>query len=156
MEPFEKNTYFHWTPYLYVFNVDVASNQNGNQPQQWHHGIISVWQSPRIVTIWPSFKLRCKGALTCMCTKLKGKQTLNICPTWRWEAIKGCNQPNHDIMAYFPLDSYPELPKSDPVLAAYCTFDLNWPPPTWGQIHCDSWWANQLILWLQGLVQWLN
>ncbi len=36
----------------------------------------------------------------------------------------------------------------------YCTFDLNWPPPNWGQNHRDSWLANQLILWLQGLVQW--
>ena len=38
----------------------------------------------------------------------------------------------------------------------YHMFDLNWPPPNWGQIHSNSQWANQLILWLQGLVQWLN
>ncbi len=38
----------------------------------------------------------------------------------------------------------------------YCTFDLNWPPPNWGRIHRDSWWAYQLILWLHWLVQWLN
>ncbi len=29
--------------------------KGGNQPQQWHHGIISIWQSPRIAKIWPSF-----------------------------------------------------------------------------------------------------
>ena len=39
---------------------------------------------------------------------------------------------------------------------SYCTFDFNWLPPKWRQIHRDYWWANQLILWLQGLVQWLN
>ncbi len=29
--------------------------KGGNQPQQWHHGIIFIWQSPRIAKIWPSF-----------------------------------------------------------------------------------------------------
>ncbi len=36
----------------------------------------------------------------------------------RWEAIKGGNQSNHDITASFQIDSHPELPKSDPALAA--------------------------------------
>ncbi len=36
-------------------------------------------------------------------------------------------------------------------LQAYRRFDLNLPPPNWGQIHRDSLWAKQhhLILWLQ-------
>ncbi len=38
----------------------------------------------------------------------------------------------------------------------YCTFDLNLPTPNQGQIHRNSWCANQLILWLHCLVQWLN
>ncbi len=29
--------------------------KGGNQPQPWHHGIISTWQSSRIAKIWPSF-----------------------------------------------------------------------------------------------------
>jgi hypothetical protein len=57
-----------------------------------------------------SVVLRCKGALTCLRAQLKGKKTLYICPKWRWEAIKGGNQPNHDIMVSFQLNSHPELP----------------------------------------------
>ncbi len=41
-------------------------------------------------------------------------------------------------------------------IVTYCTFDLNWPPPNWGQIQRNSCWANQLILWLHWLVLWLN
>jgi hypothetical protein len=49
---------------------------------------------------------------------LKVKKTLYTFPKWRWKSIKGGNQPNHDIMASFPLASHPELPKSDQALAA--------------------------------------
>jgi len=38
-----------------------------------------------------------------------------------------------------------------PTWGMYRTLDLNSPPPNWRQIHRDSWWANQCILWLQGL-----
>jgi hypothetical protein len=58
--------------------------------------------------------LQCKAALKC----LQGKKTLYICTIWRWEAIKGGNQPNHGIMASFPLDRHPEFPKSDLALTA--------------------------------------
>jgi hypothetical protein len=36
---------------------------------------------------------RCKGALICLHTSLKGEKTLYICPLWMWEAIKGGLQP---------------------------------------------------------------
>jgi len=46
--------------------------------------------------------LWCKGALICLRTSLKGEETLYIWPKWRWEAIKGGNQPqplHHGIIS---------------------------------------------------------
>ncbi len=46
--------------------------------------------------------LRCKGALICLCTSLKGAKTFYICPLWMWEAIKGGLQPqpwHHGIIS---------------------------------------------------------
>ncbi len=46
--------------------------------------------------------LWCKGALICLRTSLKGEKTLYVCPKWRWEAIKGGNQPqplHHGIIS---------------------------------------------------------
>jgi hypothetical protein len=46
--------------------------------------------------------LWCKGALIYLRTLLKGEKTLYICPKWRWEAIKGGNQPqplHHGIIS---------------------------------------------------------
>jgi hypothetical protein len=62
-----------------------------------------------------------------------------------------------NVFAYSLIQRH--LPVGSCVVACrgtYRTFDLNWPPPNWGQIHRDSWCANQLILWLHWLVQGLN
>ncbi len=55
-----------------------------------------------------------KGALICLHTSLKGAKTLYICPMWMWEVSKVVYSLNHNIIASFPLNSYPELQKSDP------------------------------------------
>ncbi len=56
---------------------------------------------------------QCKGDLICLCTWLKGAETLHTCPIWMWELFKGVYSQNHDIMASFPLNGHPEMLKTN-------------------------------------------
>ncbi len=103
---------------LYMFKVDVGSNQrwySASTMTSWHHFHLTVTQNCQNLTQLQ----RCYSVTvpSYACVPNWKVKTLYLCPKWRWEAIKGGNQPNHDIMASFLLNSHSELPKSDPASA---------------------------------------
>ncbi len=87
----------HWEVLKHFYICPLwmwESIKGGLQPQPWRHGIISTWHHPELPkSDQASAVSRCKGAIICLCTSLKGKITLTICPTWMCEAIKGGLQP---------------------------------------------------------------
>ncbi len=71
-----------------------------------NHDIMALFpldSHPELPKSYPeSAVLWCKGAFTCLRTSLTGEKTLYVCPKWRWEAIKGGNQPqplHHGIIS---------------------------------------------------------
>jgi hypothetical protein len=61
--------------------------------------------------------LWCKGELICLRTSLKGKKNFMYVQNGGGKQSKVVISLNHYIMASFPLDCHPELPKSDPASA---------------------------------------
>ncbi len=92
--------------------------KGGLEPQPWHHGIISTWHHPELPKSDPASAVpRCKGALICLCTSLKGKITLHIRPTWMCEAIKGGLQPQPWHHGIISTSQPPRIAKIWPALA---------------------------------------
>jgi hypothetical protein len=77
--------------------------KGGLKPQPWHHGIISTWHHPELPKSDPASAVsRCKGALKCLLTSLKGKIIPHLHPLWMCEAIKGGLEPqpgHHGIIS---------------------------------------------------------
>jgi hypothetical protein len=73
--------------------MDVGSNLQWSEAStmtSWHHFCLTDNKNYQNLTkLWQCNDVRCKGALICLCTSLKGEETLYICSMRMWEAIKG-------------------------------------------------------------------